>query len=92
MFLELREHSVFRKVGYSFLMSLLPHDKLEELIYVELKLHARGESKVNFTFGNSSYSSVYKQIVYINKVLNDRSYDLRIDGQLKGLSDAVVLD
>lgn len=79
--MKLRKKSVFKKVGYGFLMSLIPEEQLEDLVYIRLNLHARDSDEVKFNIGHSSYSSLYKELMYVNKILNDRSYDLRLDEQ-----------
>lgn len=75
---SLRERAVFKKAGLKFLISHLSAEEKANYVYVNLNLSDKESEEVHFLYGDRRDEDLYKQLDYINKVLNDRSYDLRI--------------
>lgn len=76
--MKLRERYIFKRMGLKFLMSLVPENELDKYVYIKLGMHAKKGEEVKFEFGTKAYSEVYHELMYVNSVLNDRSYDLRL--------------
>jgi hypothetical protein len=76
--MELRERYIFKRMGLKFLMSLIPENELDKFVFIKLSMHSKKDEEVKFTFGSQGYSEVYHELMYVNSVLNDRSFDLRL--------------
>ena len=80
---ELSDHGVFDKIGVGFLASLLPEEKLNELVYVKLEFLAQKVKPLAYEFGKLSYKELYNELTIVQSNISGRSYDLRInDGDL----------
>lgn len=75
---KLKERSVFNKIGQNFLISLIKEEDLQKYLFVKVSLGAKDLEEINYTFGERRDEELYKQLDYINRILNDRSYDLRL--------------
>jgi hypothetical protein len=76
--LELREKSLFEKVGVGFLISLLDQDSLEDKLFITLKLHAFETEEILLKFGDQKFSELYHELQYAHNAINNRSWDLRL--------------
>lgn len=83
-FSELRRQLLFQAIGPGFITSLLPTEKLEDLVYFRLNAGAAKGSSVSFIYGKNDISDIYKSMQYIQAVINDRSFDLRLQLDEKG--------
>jgi len=89
--MKLRDRYIFKRLGLKFLMSLVPENKLDQYVYIKLGMHSKKDEEVKFEFGTQGYSEVYHELMYVNSVLNDRSYDLRLtDKELQFKEEAQV--
>jgi hypothetical protein len=61
-----------------YLISLLPKDHLENLITYNLTLSAKDVKTVNFQVGVFEDDALYESLLYIQNVITNRSYDLRL--------------
>lgn len=77
-FLSLRQNDLFKTVGPGLVLSLLPKDHLEDLLFFKLTLDGGATEKVNFSRGKEPLSKIYTALEQIQKILNDRSIDLRV--------------
>ncbi|MCJ8347118.1 hypothetical protein MJH12_16370 [bacterium] len=77
--LELRTNRAFDTVGNGFLISLLNQNELEDQVFITFRWDANDTKGIHFTFGNNPKSSLYKELEYVQSILNNRSYDLRIN-------------
>ncbi len=78
-FLSIRDMPLWQEVGAPFLMSLLPQDRLNELVYFEFKWDAKGVVvPATYSFGLEANQELYKSLIYIQNVMNDRSVDLKL--------------
>lgn len=76
--IKLNEHGIFDKIGVGFLISLLPEDKLQDLIYIKMDMVARDIRSINYEFGRLNYASLYKELNEVQARLSNRSFDLRL--------------
>jgi hypothetical protein len=77
-FLQVKDFPIFLEKGAGFLISLLPAEKREELVSYELSMSATGVEPVSFKFGVTGNEQLYKSLVYIQSIINNRSFDLRL--------------
>lgn len=75
---KLNEHGIFDKIGVGFLISLLPQEQLEDLIYIKLEMIARDLKPIHYEFGRLNYKALYNELNEVQSRLSNRSYDLRI--------------
>ncbi len=83
----LNEGGVFDKIGVGFLISLLPQDKLQDLIYFKLDMMAKDLKPVAAEVGTLNYRALYKELTEVQSRLSNRSYDLRISDQDRNMGD-----
>lgn len=76
--IKMYREDLFQKYGLSFLISLLPENKLNELIYIRLNLQAKDEKEISFEFGKLVYKPIYDELATLQDRLSNRGYDLRI--------------
>ena len=76
--MELRSNIVFQTIGTGFMIHLLPSDLRQKLVHVNLAWDGDGIKPIRFQYGDNPKSKMYKNLEYIESVLNDRGYDLRI--------------
>ncbi|MES2963219.1 MAG: hypothetical protein V4760_04955, partial [Bdellovibrionota bacterium] len=80
VFITLQKNKFFREAGTGFLMSLLPDAELERLVAVTMRTDAVGfTTPVQKTFGESDFNSVVKVTDYIQHMLDDGAFDLRLE-------------
>ena len=100
---KLNEHGIFDKIGVGFLVSLLPQEKLADLIYLKVEMTARDLKAVNYEFGKLNYRALYNELAQAQSRIANRGYDLRVTdldhemenndaGQDKGMQDTVLED
>jgi hypothetical protein len=77
-FLRVKDFQVFLKVGAGFLISLLPPDEAQNLISFELSLSAKGVEPVSYKLGTMSEQKLYQSLLYIQSIISNRSFDLRL--------------
>ncbi len=89
---NLRERHVFKNVGLAFMISLLDSETIEDNVYVNIGLGAKEVGSFEFTFGHQFNAELYKQLHYVNRVLNDRSYDLRLTNDQINFKESSQVD
>lgn len=77
-FVQLKGNELFLETGAGFLISLLPQDQLEKLINYQMELSGKGGDRVLFKYGLATEENLYKSLLYVQNVLNNRSIDLRL--------------
>ncbi len=75
---NLNDSGIFDKIGSGFLISLLPQDKLKDLIYFKLEMTAMGLKPVSAEFGTQNYKALYKELENVQSRISNRSFDLRV--------------
>ncbi len=84
-FKTLKNDEVFQEISMGFITSLLPEDELNELVYFNLVAGGRDINNMPpFTFGKNGVSDFYKAMQYILSLINDRSFDLRVQMNERG--------
>lgn len=76
---RLRRNFLFQASGFGFLMSIMP-DKMRERFHVDLYLSAN-EAKIDFNYGDSKLSALYKKLLTIKAALDDDGLDLLREAQ-----------
>lgn len=76
---RLKSNELFQASGLGFLMTLLP-DRMQELYHLNIYLSAN-ESKVEFNYGDSRLSALYKKLLTIKAALDDDGLDLLREAQ-----------
>lgn len=77
-FLHLKSFPIWEEHGIGFMLSLLPQDQVHRLVSYEMVLSAKGAETVTFRFGNFAEEELYRSLLYIENVINNRSFDLRL--------------
>jgi hypothetical protein len=77
-FLQVKNFPIFLEKGAGFLISLVPQDKIENLVGYELSMSAKDVEAVSYKFGKIEQEDLYKSLLYIQSVINNRSFDLRL--------------
>ncbi|MCB0422113.1 MAG: hypothetical protein KDD61_14035 [Bdellovibrionales bacterium] len=84
-FLGLKGNDLFKTIGIGFITSLLPQEALIDVFRFEMHWFAKDTKELSFVFGSKKERELYKLIMNIQYLMNDRSYDMRIlDDALKG--------
>lgn len=83
-FKALKGDKLFQEISMGFITSLLPQDKLFELVYFNLVAGSRETEQITMRFGTNGESDFYKSMQYILSLINDRSFDLRLQMNEKG--------
>lgn len=71
---SLRANTLFKESGISFLMSLRP-DKMKQNYHLDLDISSN-EAIIDYSFGDSEISILYKKILTIKAALDDDALDL----------------
>ncbi|MDG0815391.1 hypothetical protein [Bdellovibrio svalbardensis] len=77
-FKNLKDHPLWQQYGGGFLMSLIPANQLNSLIAYEMTFSAKDVPTISYRFGNFEQEELYKSLMYIQRVISDRSFDLRL--------------
>lgn len=86
-FVALNEGGVFDKIGLGFLISLLPQDKLDDLVYLKLEMIGKDLSPINVEMGKLNYRALYKELNEVQARLSNRGYDLRLNEADRNMED-----
>ena len=78
---KLNEHGIFDKIGVGFLVSLLPQEKLVDLIYLKVEMTGKDLKAVNYEFGKLNYRALYNELAQAQSRIASRGYDLRVTDQ-----------
>lgn len=74
----LKSIPVYRETIAGYLISLLPPNDLERMLTYKLTVSAKGAETVYQEFGKFEDYDLYESLVYIQNVVSNRSYDLRL--------------
>lgn len=74
----LRRIPVYRETIAGYLISLLPPNDLERMIAYKLTVSAKGVDTIYFETGKFEDYDLYESLIYIQNVVTNRSYDLRL--------------
>lgn len=83
-FKQLKDNALWQETAAGFLIYLLPSDKLNDLMSYEMTFSAKGVDTISLKFGNFEQEELYNSLMYIQNVINNRSFDLRLYTDEKG--------
>jgi hypothetical protein len=87
-FWKVRNYPIFQELGAGLLVSMVSEEALAKALRVTIDLGGRGVEPLHFEYGKFDGEDLYQTMLYIQNVLNDRSFDLRLyrnsKGELKG--------
>lgn len=81
-FSSLRKNRLFQDIGAGFILSLLPRDKIKDLVEAKLVVGAKNTATIEVGNQSKGLSPVYKEVENIMSVINDRSFDLRLQKEI----------
>ena len=74
----LKNNEVFRLLGTGYLMSLLNEDSQKKGTFVQFELYAQDTESIRFHHGGQNNAHLRELLLYINNVLNNRNFDIRM--------------
>lgn len=77
-FESLQQIPIWKERGIGFLMSFLPEDKWPDLLRYEMILSAKDMPQIKYNFGSFKEESLYRALMYIQNIIHNRSFDLRL--------------
>lgn len=83
-FSNLRDQAWFKKIGPAFMISFLPPERLQDFLIMRVSGASTDNSTVQFRFGEDDHNSIYNELQYMMAVINDRSFDLRLQLDPRG--------
>ncbi len=78
---KLNNHGIFDKIGVGFLISLLPQEHLQKLIYMKVEMTGKKLRSISYEYGHLNYAPLYRQLSEVQSRISNRSYDLRVTDQ-----------
>jgi hypothetical protein len=85
-FLKLKNNDLFTETGAGFLISLLPQDRLNEVLGYSLTLTGKDQKEIVFRYGEPTESDLYRAMRYIQDLINSKNVDLRLLQDMKSTS------
>jgi hypothetical protein len=76
--MSLRKNGAFKEIGMGFMISLIDHRSLKENIFLSLTMSAKDEESLKFQYGDNDLKELYLQLQYVQGILNNRSFDMRL--------------
>lgn len=82
-FKVLKDFPLWQERGGGFMLTLIPAHRLADVVSYEMVFAAKDVEEISAKFGNFKEEELYKSLMYIQNILNNRSFDLRLftDGQ-----------
>lgn len=77
-FMGLKNSEMWRDIAVKFFMTILPQEALENTVRYELVLEAKGIEAMRFRSGSALEGELYKNLMYIQSIISNRSFDLRL--------------
>ena len=74
----LKNNEVFRLLGTGYLMSLLNEESQQKGTFVQFELYAKDTKAIRFQHGGQNNAHLRELLLYINNVLNNRNFDIRL--------------
>jgi hypothetical protein len=76
---KLRSNSFFKMAGIGYLIALFKSEEaLKKHAFISLELSAKNTNRLRFTHGDHAETAFYLELQYIQSILNNRSFDLRL--------------
>lgn len=80
----LKDYPLWQERGAGFMFSLIPANRLAEVVSYEMTFSAKGVEPISARFGNFKEAELYNSLMYIQSIINNRSFDLRLYTDEKG--------
>lgn len=91
-FETLHKIPIWRERGIGFLMDFFTEEQRPQVLRYELVLSAQGVSGIHHVFGSFKEEKLYHSLMYIQNIIHNRSFDLRMyadeNGELRTLQQA----
>ena len=75
---RLNQEGIFSRIGIGFLISMLPEEKLNEMVYLKIVMNAKELKPITNEFGTLNNRALYKELTEIQSRITNQSYDLRV--------------
>ncbi|UOF00908.1 hypothetical protein [Bdellovibrio reynosensis] len=86
-FEDLQQLPIWKERGIGFLMSFLSEEQRPKLLRYEMVLSGKGVPQITHYYGSFAEEKLYRSLMYIQNIINNRSFDLRLytdeDGEFK---------
>ncbi len=76
--LRLQTNELFQYIGPGFLLSLIPHEQVENFVNFRLLAGAHKTDAISFEAGAPGPTNIYSSVEYILAAINDKQFDLRL--------------
>jgi hypothetical protein len=83
-FKVMKDYPLWQERGAGFMLSLIPAHRIADVVSYEMNFSAKGVEEISAKFGNFKEEELYKSLMYIQSVINNRSFDLRLYTDDKG--------
>lgn len=77
-FEELQKIELWRERGLGFLISLIPENKQHSMFRYKMVLTAKDEKPLIYEFGYFAEEKIYQALMYIQNIIHNRSFDMRL--------------
>ncbi len=77
-FKNLQSSPLWRERGMGFILSKIPTYRADSLVSYEMIFSAKGNETIKFKFGAFPNEDLYRSLMYIQNIINNRSFDLRL--------------
>ncbi|XGC80395.1 hypothetical protein ACES2L_13770 [Bdellovibrio bacteriovorus] len=77
-FEDLQQLPIWKERGIGFLMSFLSEEQRPKLLRYEMVLSGKDMPQITHYYGSFAEEKLYRSLMYIQNVINNRSFDLRL--------------
>ncbi|MDG0815344.1 hypothetical protein [Bdellovibrio svalbardensis] len=77
-FKTLQAIPLWRERGVGFILSMIPPYRANSMVSYEMTFSSKGNEAIKFKFGTFPNEDLYKSLMYIQNIINNRSFDLRL--------------
>lgn len=81
-FSSLRKNPLFQDVGAGFILTLLPRAEIPLVVEATLSVGAENTPTIEVSSKTAGMTHLYKNVEHILEVINDRSFDLRLQKEV----------
>ncbi len=78
-YLKAREFELFEAIGPALMVSLIPKDKIEDMIFLKVSIGGDKLAATSITYGKKDVSDFFSSFQYMQATLNSRDFDMRLD-------------
>ncbi|WP_291515565.1 hypothetical protein [Bdellovibrio sp. ArHS] len=77
-FEDLQQMPIWKERGIGFLISFISEEDRPKFLRYEMILSAKGTKGIQYSFGTFAEEKLYRSLMYIQNIINNRSFDLRL--------------